>query len=399
VPTRQPTIAPSAVPTRQPTAVPTASRPPVGAEILFLRAGDLIAYSIASRAERRVAAGVRAFAATPDGRLLALVRGAGRAGEIWLVQRDGSAARQLTTNERAESDLSWAPDGLSLAYSSADSDTPHPLDWEGYSRWCAASQARLLDLADAVERSLGPGCEPAFAPDGKRLAFVTPPQDQPSQLGFRGANNSLRLVNRQGQNGWNFARADGKDTAQGYMVYAPAWAPGGAQLAYQRFIGYQALVDINITEIGASFQGKGRPLASGAGWMVAPHFSPDGRRVAVLEHNYSDARGGSGYEIWRLTMLRLGQPDTIFLPGGELPAVGRQEWQAARITAAAWSPDSASLAVALPAGWRADIAQGEMPFSGDGAGEIWRMAADGAPVERLVQQVDYTSPLLWLPAG
>ncbi|NNJ10165.1 hypothetical protein EKD04_007480 [Chloroflexales bacterium ZM16-3] len=365
---------------------------------MFLRGGDLMAYGLRSRAERTVAQGVRSFAATPDGRLLAMLRGAGRSGEIWVASRDGLDLRQITSNERAEEGLSWAPDGSALAYSSAASDDLPTLDWAGWGRWCASSEVRVIAMGDLEERSLAAGCDPAFGPDSKRIAFASPPEGQPQGQAFFGATNAVRLMNRQGQNGWSFATADGQSPAQGYLVYAPAWSPSGEQIAYQRFLGYQSLVDINITEIGAAFKGEGRPLASGAGWMLPPQFGPDGQMVALLEHNFSDARGGSGYEVWRITLVRLGVEDSMFLPSGEVPTAGRLEWQAPRVTAAAWSPDGEQLALGLPAGWSSDDPQQDLLYQAEGAGEIWVWGGDGTPQERLIENVDYASPLLWLPA-
>ncbi|MBX0326368.1 hypothetical protein K2Z83_01495 [Oscillochloris sp. ZM17-4] len=356
-----------------------------------------MAYGVRSRAERVVSQGVRAFAATPDGRLLAMLRGAGRSGEIWLVQRDGAELRQITSNDRAEEGLSWAADGSALAYSSAATDDPPTLDWAGWSRWCAASEVRAIALDDLEERALAPGCDPSFGPDSKRIAFASPPLRQPPGLGFLGEGNAVRLINRQGQNGWDFATADGQGSGQGHLVYAPAWSPDGAQVAYQRFLGYQSLVDINITEIGAAFRGDGQAMTSGAGWMLPPQFGPGGQMASTLEHNFSDARGGSGYEVWRITVVRLGVAGSMFLPSGEVPTAGQLAWQAPRVTAAAWSPDGAQLALALPAGWSRDDPQQDLRYQAEGAGEVWAWAADGTPQERLIEDVDYASPLLWLP--
>ena len=402
-PTAVPTLAvpPTAVPTLivPPSAIPSTAtaKPAAEAEILFLRGGNLVAYGIRTRTEHTRAKGVRSFTATPDGLLLALVIGTGRLGEIWVAQRDGSAAQQVTHNERAEGDLSWAPDGLALAYSSVDSDDPHTLTWEGWSRWCAASEVRILALGDGQEHTLAPGCDPAFAPDGRRIAFATPPTSPSAEQSFLSANNAVHLVNRQGQNGWNFAAAKSAARAQGYLVYAPAWTPSGEQLSYQRFLGYRSLVDINITEIGDSFKGDGQPLVSGAGWMLPVRFRPDGKQAAVLEHNVGDARGGSGYETWKLSVVRLGVAGRMFLPDGEVATVGSIDWQTPRVTAAAWSPDGSSLALAMPDGWQPKDPAQELLYQTEGAGAIWRYAADGTIGERLVKGVDYASPILWLP--
>jgi hypothetical protein len=389
------TVLPPTATVLPPTA--TVLPPARESEILFLRGGDLIAYGTRTRVERTLASGVGDFAATPDGLLLAMVIDRGRSGEIWVSHRDGTEARRLTSNERAEGDLSWAADGSALAYSSVDSDEPRARTWEGWSRWCAASEVRVVELSNAQERTLAPGCDPAFAPDGRRIAFAAPPASQSADLNFLGANNAVRLVNRQGQNGWSLAVADGQSPDQGSLVYAPAWSPSGEQIAYQRYLGYRALVDINITEIGPSFKRDGKPLISGGGWMLPPLFRPGGDLAALLEHNVGDARGGSGYEVWRLSVVRLGLAGSMFLPSGEVPSVGSLSWQAPRVTAAAWSPDGESLALALPAGWSHDDPAQDLLYQAEGAGAIWRWGLDGTPKELLVENVDYASPLLWLP--
>lgn len=400
LPTAVPTaIPPTAVPTAVPTGIPPSAtaQPANESEILFLRGGDLMAYGTHTRTTHTLAKGVHAFAATPDGLLLAMVIGSGRSGEIWVSRRDGSAARQLTRNEQAEGDLSWAPDGSALAYSSVDSDNPRAATWEGWSRWCAVSKVRVIELGDGHERTLASGCDPAFAPDGKRIAFATPPTSPSAEQRFLSAQNAVRLVNRQGENGWNFASANNEARAQGYLVYAPTWAPSGDQVAYQRFLGYRSLVDINITEIGAAFKGDGKPLISGAGWMLPVRFRPDGEQAAVLEHNVGDARGGSGYEVWRLSVVRLGVAGSMFLPDGEVPTVGSIAWQSSRVTTAAWSPDGTSLALALPAEWSHTTPAQDLVYQTEGAGEVWRWSSDGAPQERMIEHTDYASPLLWLP--
>lgn len=272
--TIDPTSAALLSPTRTPTAVlgnaspypPTAA---IGPEILFLRSGVLLAYDVTSNEERPIAKAVREFAATPDGRVLALVRDIeGNPLDIWLVNRDGSNLQQLTRNARAESSLSWAPDGQTLVYASSDVAPARPLDWMSWSAWCTSSEVHLITVANATETTLEPGCEPAFSSDGRRIAFVTPPtRDALEHDDVAGPSeiNTIRLVNRQGANGWSFATATGYGDVSGMLVYAPAWSPDGARIAYQRFIGYHALADLNYTQMAGSFRGNGDLLSVGAG--------------------------------------------------------------------------------------------------------------------------------------
>ena len=390
-----PTVAPTASSTPMPS--PTVATTPSAAEILFLRGGVLIALNVVTGTERRLADHVQAFAATPDGRRLALARDDGAATELWLVARNGTNLQQLTTNNRAESSLSWSPDGQSLAYTAASGLAPRVPTWTSWAAWCTTAEVRVIAITDGTERSLGPGCEPSFSPDGQRLAFTTAPTTTLTGMDFPGAINAIQIVNRQGEHGWRLAKADGADSAEGYVVYGATWAPAGDRVAYQRFFGYQALVDINLTELSSSFERKGEPIGFGAGWLLAPQYAPDGTRVAVVEHNFSDSRGFSGYDIWSLKVLRLGEEEPLALPSGTLTLRAATNATLPRATGAAWSPDGTALAVVLPQHWQPGLSAQEPVFSAEGPGELWRWRPGAAPETKLAEGLDFASPLLWLP--
>ena len=390
-----PTIAPTTSSTPMPS--PTSATTPSAAEILFLRGGVLVALNVVTGTERRLADRVQAFAATADGRRLALARGEGAATELWLVARNGTNLQQLTTNNRAESSLSWSPDGQSLAYTTASGLAPRVPTWTAWATWCATAEVRVITVADGTERSLGPGCEPSFSPDGQRLAFTTAPTSTLTGMDFPGASNAIQVVNRQGEHGWRLAKADETDSAEGYVVYGATWAPAGDRVAYQRFFGYQALVDINLTELSSSFERKGEPIGFGAGWLLAPQYAPDGTRVAVVEHNFSDSRGFSGYDIWSLKVLRLGEEEPLALPSGTLTLRAATSATLPRATGAVWSPDGTALAVVLPQHWQPGLSPQEPVFSAEASGELWRWRPGAAPETKLAEGLDFASPLLWLP--
>ncbi len=412
-PTAVPTItttAPATTPTAvaSPMSAATATSAPtvtiasalrIGSELLFLRGGDLTAYDLDARRERVIARNVQEFAATPDGRMLAIVRSDGLSAEIWLVQRDGSDLRQATDNTRAESSLAWASDGLTLAYASASVAPARPFEWQSWAAWCAASDVRLLDIVTERETTLEAGCDPAFSPDGLRIAFATPPQAEASGFDAVNAVNTIRLVNRRGQNGWSFTSADPERSDEsGLLVYAPSWSPDGLQLAYQRFVGYRALVDLDYIEMAGSFQGNGDLLGVGAGWLLDPLFAPSGNRMAAIEYDYSNARGFSGYDVWSVQILDLERSGAVFLPTGERETQAAEIDQLAHVAGAAWSPDGSAMAVLLPPNWSADVDANEALYETTDPGEIWRWVPGDAPAGRLVEDVDYASPLVWLPA-
>ncbi len=404
LPTPVPTLSPTAT-APAPTLPPTATAPaPTAApvtvivsaypeEILFLRNQVLIAIDPATGRERTLAEAVRDVALDPSGRWIAA---AGDQELLMIDRRDGSS-RSLIRG-RAVHGLSWAADGQALAFASAAEPPRLPFDWERWSRWCAAATVAILDLPTNTERTIGVGCDPVFASDARRLAYVTPPTSQPDFLPFPGQSNAIRLVNRAGANAWNFAIADGS-VEQGYLVYAPSWSPDAQEVAYQRFLGYQALVDINLTMIAESSTGGGVPVVAGAGWHRPAVFAPDGQTLATIEHNFSDARGMTGYDIWQLALIDLRGERREALPSGDISLRGQIVARIPRITAVAWSPDGNRLAALTPAGWDPATNRNEPRYEQEDAGEIWQLSPQGQPERRLASEVDFASPLIWAPAG
>jgi Tol biopolymer transport system component len=374
-----------------------------GGEIFFLRNRALWAHNLDTKRERQIVDGVLDFSAAPDGQQIALIRKVGQISELWTVQRDGSGLTQRTHdgNGRIEATPSWSPDGQELLFASSTVEQPYSREWQKWASWCKASEVRLLDLAGVTEQTLAPGCDPAFSPDGKRIAFATPPVSATPAAASAGpmAENSIRLINRQGQNGWNFAVADGSSDGQsgkgGLLVYAPSWSPDGSRVLYHRFLGYHALVDLNVSEIGASYQGKGKPVNVGFGWQLPARFAPAGGRLAIPQNNYSDARGFGGYDNWLVSVVELDGSREVALPSGSVTVLGQELARLPRAQAAVWSPDGTTLATQLPPGWKPNLAPNR-PFGGAKPGEIWRWRPGSDPDMLLVRNVDFASPLAWL---
>ncbi len=401
----EPTSAPAkpapTVPARATTPPEPAPYAPAS-EILFLRKGALWAFNLDEGTERQIAGGVSDFSVASDTMTIALVRGKGLKSEIWLVQRDGTELKQLTRNQRAEAIPAWTPDGQTLVFASAKTDQPYTREWFGWSHWCAASEIHAFILTTATETSFGPGCDPSVSPDGRRIAYASPPTT--AESGFPENPpliiNNLRLMNRQGKNGWNFARAQGGEEATsngGRLLYAPSWSPDGAQVVYQRFIGNQVEVDINLSEIGGSLEGKGRPLNLGAGWLLLARFAPGGDQLVISENNYGDARGFGGYDNWSANIIQVSGTRQEYLPSGEVTLVGTALGRLARAQQTAWSPDGTALAVELPPDWRPDLSNDEPVGADEQPGEVWLWKPGELPSQRLFRNVDFASPLAWLP--
>jgi dipeptidyl aminopeptidase/acylaminoacyl peptidase len=132
---------------------------------------------------------------SPDGKHIAFLsdRAGGRGGDqIWLLNRAGGEARQLSRSAHEISQFAWSPDGTRIAFSAevvpaaqADSDPPKPIvidrlqfktDDAGYLR-AERSHLFLLNVNSGAITQLTDGAfdelQPAWSPDGSRIAFLS----------------------------------------------------------------------------------------------------------------------------------------------------------------------------------------------------------------------------------
>jgi len=131
--------------------------------------------------------------------------------QLYLMNADGTDARQLTNANEGACQPAWSPDGARLMYTS-----PCRANQESY----PGSGILILDLEDMSSRPLptipgGGDFDPAWSPDGQRVAFTSMRERE---------RPHVFVMNLDGSNLTSLS-------APLAMQSQPAWAPNGQQLA------------------------------------------------------------------------------------------------------------------------------------------------------------------------
>jgi TolB protein len=199
----------------------------------------IISYIYEGRMVRPVKGGRNARNYLPawshDGSRIAYMSARGEEGntEIYIANRDGSGERRVTNHPMADSTPTWAPSGNQLAFVSDRTGSPQiyivNVDGTGLERistesycdrptWSPAPlneiaytcrggggyQIMLFDFASRSAKPISDGIgsneSPAFAPNGRHLAFTSDRTGQPQIYTMHRDGTGLRQITRKGSN-------------------------------------------------------------------------------------------------------------------------------------------------------------------------------------------------------
>lgn len=192
-------------------------------------------------------------ALSPDGQTIAFQRAVsgpsrGTPPFVYLVGRDGSGLRRLTTGRSVELDPAWSPDGSRIALARRDRGT--------FELFVSASDGSGLERLTSTK----PADEdyPAWSPDGSRIAFTR------YETGFETSGGDLWTMRPDGT-GSDLLLGGRQDDS------SPAWSPDGSRIAFVR--------DGHIAVVSADGSGV-QILTSGSEEKeFRPRWLPDGNRI------------------------------------------------------------------------------------------------------------------------
>jgi len=279
------------------TGTASATFPGADGRIVFTREGPAPEHAWAIYSARPNGSGLRKLTdqeprdamssdVAPDGSRTAFDSDATGAPQVWLMDAAGGHERRLTDSPGYAVDPAWAPDGRTLAFESDFGDFPAKAGI-----WIAATDGGgLIGEADARRLTAVPpdadfDGEPQFSPDGVWVAFT--------RFRAEGAESAIFRVRAWG--GTPERLTEWEDNAS-----APDYSPDGRTIAFDTDdIGSaEAIGDIRTMRADGMHE---RVLVAGNARELQqnPVFSPSGKDVTFTRYERAPV-GFSVSSIWRV---------------------------------------------------------------------------------------------------
>ena len=207
---------------------------------------------------------------SPNGERFAFISHRDGNPQIYMMMADGREATRITFNSVDDYLGGWSPDGEWLVFYAQGAGAEPGL-------WLRNPQGvNLIHLTE------GQDTEPAWSPDGQRIAFVR----------REGGNSDIYIAKRPSSGNWQDAVEEMRLTEVSALDMSPVWAPDSKSLA---FVSYRD-GNAEIYTMRADGSNQQRLTNNGAD-DITPVWSPDGEQIA----SYLTCMMRGKFTSWRLT--------------------------------------------------------------------------------------------------
>jgi eukaryotic-like serine/threonine-protein kinase len=234
---------------------------------------------------------------SPDGSRLAYVAEAGGYRQLFVRTLTTGAERRITDQPGDDIQPAWSPDGKQLAFvrASTDGGRLEPSDING--TYQEGGDIWSVELESGrTTRLVQNAFNPAYSPDGSRLAF-----DAPWAAGRR-----IWVADGSGRN----PRQVTSDSSEAVIHSGPRWSPDGRKVVFRRVETIKS--DIVILDLASQAM---TPVTNDNILDMDPVWAPDNRHIY-----FTSSRGG-GLNLWRVGLtgsgLPMGQPEQLTTGAGD----------------------------------------------------------------------------------
>jgi Tol biopolymer transport system component len=227
---------------------------------------------------------------SPDGKSVVYAKIVGTDTDLFLLRIGSRSAVRLTPDSQGEDvEPAFSPDGERIAFRS---------DRDGGGIFLMTASG------ESVTRLTDSGFSPSWSHDGAEIVVSPGAFSTPTTLNVRA--QGLTVVNvKSGET--RSLPIDG-------LALQPAWSPGGARIAYWGLRGSSGQRDIwTVAASGSDAAGGGVPVTQDSALDWSPTWSPDGRYLY-----FSSTRGGT-MNLWRVPIDERsgrvrGEPEPVTTP-------------------------------------------------------------------------------------
>ena len=225
---------------------------------------------------------------------------------VFVVSLDGASPIPITDGDFIDADPTWAPDGESIVFASARHTTRD--DDDASDLWRVPAKGGTPQRLTATT---GPVMLPAFAPDGRTIAFL-------ARAGLNAYGRNVQLFTVPSDGGQARCLSSALDRSCGALHVRPSWSPDGRSVT----VAAEDRGDVGLWRVAAMGAAAPQRIVGGERVLNGFSASADGRMLAFASsRSVAPAEvfvcGADGRDERRLTDLNRAWVESVTLSSPE----------------------------------------------------------------------------------